>query len=79
MAKANPFVSMFQTALGARETGAWNEQTRTAMQNYQAENGLDLTSFPNAETLALLREAPGCMDNLLEYLDPATLDPALDL
>ena len=57
--KRNPFVEDFQQALldsgvSVRVTGVWGEQTKNAMQAFQDESGLDVTAYPDADTMALL-------------------------
>ena len=59
MAKRNPFLEDFQQALldsgvSVRVTGLWAEQTKNAMQSFQDESGLDVTTYPDADTMALL-------------------------
>lgn len=62
---------MFQEALETAEynvtsTGQWDEQTRSAMQLMQVENGLSITDYPDVETFALLEIDPSIWSGILD-------------
>jgi len=61
--KKNPLIESFQqqlvdSGLTVAIGGVWNEQTRVAMNQFQTDNGLVNTLYPNAETMALLGVTP---------------------
>ena len=63
MAKRNPLIEMFQQKIAdggvaINVTGAWDAQTRVAMQAFQVANGLVATNWPNADVLAVSGLAP---------------------
>ena len=59
-ADKSPVVEIFQEALGVEATGEYDDQTRSAVQAYQEENGLVVTEVPDSETLAAL-EVPSSL------------------
>jgi len=55
---SNPVLEMFQDALSVTASGEYDEETRSAMQAFQEENGLEVTEHPDSETLSALEISP---------------------
>ncbi len=57
-ASSKPVLEMLQDALSVTASGEYDEETRSAMQAFQEEHGLEVTEHPDSETLSALEISP---------------------